>query len=149
VELNLKALTLKVRINEEIVTFYDASLPATTDIPHSAQLHKLLDNSICGALLLIKPPLSDTEQTIDTIPLPVQAVLEFEDIFSEPTSLPPKRKCDHVISRIPHHQKNIMEKLVTDLLKNKFVRPSNSPYSSPALVVKKKDFDWCLYIDLR
>jgi hypothetical protein len=102
VELNLKALTLKVRINEEIVTFYDASLPATTDIPHSAQLHKLLDNSICGALLLIKPPLSDTEQTIDTIPLPVQAVLsEFEDIFSEPTSLP-QEQVPYPSDRRPH-----------------------------------------------
>ena len=51
--------------------------------------------------------------------------------------------------RIPHHQKNVIEKLVADLLNNKFIRPSNNPYSSPALVVRKKDFDWRLCIDFR
>jgi hypothetical protein len=51
--------------------------------------------------------------------------------------------------RIPHHKKNIMEKLLAELLRNNFIRLSNSPYSSPALIVKKKDFDWRLYIDFR
>jgi hypothetical protein len=51
VELKLKAFTLKVRNNEDIVTFYDASLPASSDIPHSNRVTKLLKTSICGALL--------------------------------------------------------------------------------------------------
>jgi hypothetical protein len=162
VELNLKALTLKVQHKDEMVTFFDASLPASADIPQAVNASKLLSNSICGAFLLISPFTDKTEE-VTPIPPAIQAVLtEFQDIFDEPTTLPPRRTCDHVIHldkdakilnqrcyRVPHHQKNVLEKLVADLLKNQFIRPSSSPYSSPALVVKKKDFDWRLCIDFR
>jgi DNA-binding NtrC family response regulator len=42
-----------------------------------------------------------------------------------------------------------MEELVMNLLKNHVIRPSESPYSSPAILVKKKDGTWRLYIDYR
>ena len=103
----------------------------------------------------------EKEQDKEIIPEAIKQVLEkFKDIFREPTELPPSRSCDHVIAlekdakvvnqrcyRIRHHQKNVMEKLAADLLKNNFIRLTNSPYSSPALVVQKKDFDWRLCID--
>jgi hypothetical protein len=90
--------------------------------------------------------------THSPIPAAIQKLLdEFHTIFEEPTTLPPPRKCDHIISlekgakvvnkrpyRIPHHQKNVMEKLVQELLLHNFIRYSTSPYSSPALIVKKK-----------
>ena len=105
----------------------------------------------------------DKDTEIEEIPVEIQQIMQdFQDIFQEPSELPPSRSCDHVITlekdakivnqrcyRIPHHQKNVMEKLVADLLKNNFIRLSNSPYSSPTLVVQKKDFDWRLCIDFR
>jgi hypothetical protein len=42
-----------------------------------------------------------------------------------------------------------MEDLVHNLLKNQVIRPSVSPYSSPAILVKKKDGTWRLCIDYR
>jgi hypothetical protein len=42
-----------------------------------------------------------------------------------------------------------MESLILQLLQNKFIRPSVSPYSSPAILVKKKDASWRLCIDYR
>ena len=55
VELNLKALTLKVQHDSGPVTFLDTSLPPTADIPHSINFQRLLNNSTCGALLMVKP----------------------------------------------------------------------------------------------
>jgi hypothetical protein len=87
---------------------------------------------------------------------------KYQDIFSEPTTPPPSRECDHTIPRLPeakvvnqrayrlpHHKKNIMEKLIEELLRNHIIRPSKSPYSSPAILVKKKDNTWRLCIDYR
>jgi hypothetical protein len=51
--------------------------------------------------------------------------------------------------RLSHKQKNTMEELVLNLLKNNIIRPSVNPYSSPAILVKKKDGTWRLYIDYR
>jgi hypothetical protein len=42
-----------------------------------------------------------------------------------------------------------MEALILELLKNKSIQPSVSPYSSPAILVKKKDGTWRLCIDYR
>jgi hypothetical protein len=42
-----------------------------------------------------------------------------------------------------------MESLILQLLHNKVIKPSVSPYSSPAILVKKKDGSWRLCIDYR
>jgi hypothetical protein len=42
-----------------------------------------------------------------------------------------------------------MEALILQLLKNQVIRPSVSPYSSPTILVKKKDGTWRLCIDYR
>jgi hypothetical protein len=47
------------------------------------------------------------------------------------------------------NQKDTMESLILQLLQNKVIRPSVSPYSSPANLVKKKDGSWRLCIDYR
>ncbi|XP_061357641.1 uncharacterized protein LOC133301946 [Gastrolobium bilobum] len=77
---------------------------------------------------------------------------EFEQVFSKPSTLPPHRQQDHQIHlepgtkavsvrpyQYPHFHKTEMEKLVKEMLESGVVRPSISPFSSPALLVKKKD----------
>jgi hypothetical protein len=77
---------------------------------------------------------------------------QYSDIFEEPNGLPPHRSYDHKIPiqegaqppnvrpyRMPHTQKNIVEELVKNMLKNSEIRTSNSPYSSPAILVRKRD----------
>ena len=46
-------------------------------------------------------------------------------------------------------QKNIIEKQVADLLQQGFIQPSTSPFSSPMVLVKKKDGSWRMCFDYR
>jgi hypothetical protein len=87
---------------------------------------------------------------------------KYENIFKEPRGLPPRRKKEHVINlkeghdavnvrpyRYPHHHKNEIEKQVKELLAAGVIRPSTSSFSSPVILVKKKDGTWRMCIDYR
>ena len=80
-----------------------------------------------------------------------QLLGQYQDIFKEPTSLPPVRELDHQIPlipdakpfkinpyRYPHMQKSEIERQIKDLLQSGIIQPSHSPFASPALLVKKK-----------
>ncbi|GJV98200.1 reverse transcriptase [Tanacetum coccineum] len=81
-------------------------------------------------------------------------------VFSLPTTLPPQRHHDHRIPlkegsipvnirpyKHPPSQKDTIESMVQELLDSKVIRPSNSPFSSPIVMVKKKDGTWRMCID--
>lgn len=83
----------------------------------------------------------------------VQLLLDkFSHLFAEPKELPPRRDYDHSIMLVPGAQpvsirpyryspalKSEIEKQVSELLQSRFICPSTSPFSSPVLLVKKKD----------
>lgn len=51
--------------------------------------------------------------------------------------------------RLPRHKKDAMKGLTYQLLKSHTRRSSVSPFSSPVILVKKKDGTWCMCIDYR
>lgn len=77
---------------------------------------------------------------------------QYSEVFAEPKSLPPVRTFDHSIPlkrgampfslrpyRYNFHKKNKLERHVKEMLTSGVIQSSQCPYSSPALLVKKKD----------
>lgn len=105
-----------------------------------------------------------TESTIRTgMPTDLEVLLqEFADLFEEPHGLPPEREHDHRIEivpgagpanvrpyRYPHVQKEEISKMVREMLESGIIQPSRSAYSSPVLLVRKKDGTWRFCVDYR
>jgi hypothetical protein len=98
----------------------------------------------------------------DAVPTAIQEVLKkFQSMFATPSELPP-RHCDHTIPLIqgatpvksrPYRYapalKDELEKQVQDMLKTRIIQPSSSAFSSPVLLVKKKDSTWRFCVDYR
>jgi hypothetical protein len=86
----------------------------------------------------------------------------FPTLFSDKLTLPPIRKQVHQINlmpnhgpvnvrpyKYPHHQKAEIEKQVAELLSVGVIQPSMSAFSSPVILVKKKDQSWRMCVDYR
>jgi hypothetical protein len=114
-----------------------------------------------GELFAVIPVAKPTNA--DPLPQEIQSLLkEFQHLLVEPENIPPSRIFDHKISlktksapvnvrpyRYAHFQKNEIERQVTDMLSTGLIRPSTSPFSSPILLVKKKDGSWHFCTDYR
>ena len=83
----------------------------------------------------------------------------FEDI---PKGLPPIHDFDHVIHlilgsvpprirpyRYPYSQRSEIKCMVDEMLEASIVRPSQSSYSAPVVMVRKPDGSWCMCLDYR
>ncbi|GJS61624.1 putative mitochondrial protein [Tanacetum coccineum] len=97
----------------------------------------------------------------DNLPLK-QLLSTYEDVFAMPTELPPPRAHDHTITlllntppvtvrpyRLPPYKKDDVEQMVKELLDAGVIRESQSPFSSPIVMVKKKDGTWRMCVDYR
>ncbi|KAK8943096.1 hypothetical protein KSP39_PZI009423 [Platanthera zijinensis] len=97
------------------------------------------------------------------VPEEIQELLsQIRDVFQEPRGLPPLRFRDHGIQmkegaappnvrpyRYPYIQKAEIKKSVKEMLTTGIIRPSTSAFSSPIILVKKKDGSWRFCVDYR
>jgi hypothetical protein len=147
-------------------TFTDHCYSQKKHLISAEQCSKILQKGASGYLIQLFLIQNNIQLDIPQgkeVPPKIAAILqEFTDVFATPTGLPPKRDCDHRIPlkegstppnirpyRMPHKQKTVVEEMIKELLKNKEIRHSSSPYASPALAVTKKDKTWRLCTDFR
>jgi hypothetical protein len=95
------------------------------------------------------------------IPVEVQQLLtQYSHLFQPRTELPPRRPCDHSIPLLPGAQpvasrpyhyspilKSEIESQINKMLQSGLIRPSTSAFSSPVLLVRKKDGSWRFCVD--
>lgn len=100
----------------------------------------------------ISPKVMGTKQKM-LLPEVITALLErFQHLFEEPKQLPPHRTHDHCIPleesvkgvsirpyRYSSTHKDVIEGMIMEMLHGGLIQPSNSPFSSPVVLVKKKD----------
>ncbi|WVZ53938.1 hypothetical protein U9M48_004823 [Paspalum notatum var. saurae] len=99
---------------------------------------------------------SSENAPVAAIPKEISQLLQgFQDVFTEPTSLPPHRCYDHTIPLIPGatpvnsrpYRYSPLHK--DDIEQQGWIVHSNSPFASPVLLVQKKDGTWRLCVDYR
>lgn len=142
--INNKSFSQAVQQGAQVCFLYLDPFNYHVDIPTCQALHSSDGSSSI-------PP------EIDTL------IAQFPDIFFEPTELPPPRPSfDHRIplqdgtnpfSIRPYRysvlQKDIIDKLVEDMLQQGIIQHSNSPFASPVVLVRKKNGTWRLCVDYR
>jgi hypothetical protein len=97
------------------------------------------------------------------LPAEIQSLIDqFGILFEEPQGLPPSRACDHAIPlipgarpvnirpyRYPPAMKTKIEKQIVEMLAQGLIQSSASLFSSPVLLVKKKDGTYRFCVDFR
>jgi hypothetical protein len=136
--------------------------PTEVSLMNGEQFGRAMNQDKRGLVLQLLPPVAFCISTIETEPFFVNLLDQFQEVFGEPTGLPPNHDHNHNIVlqpgakpvcvgpyRYPYFQKTEIEKIVNDMLSSGIIRPSHSPFSSPALLVHKQDGSWRLCVDYR
>ncbi|KZV19296.1 peroxidase 64 [Dorcoceras hygrometricum] len=160
VVVNWEAMRMSFKLGTETVTLTgDPSLNRT--VTSMKSLLKTAEVDFSGLLWNVT-----VEETMGQREHPSRELAEllrrYEDLFDTPRGLPPPRKQDHAITlkegygpvqvrpyRYAHHQKYEIEKMVAEMLQSGVIQPSCSPFSSPVILVKKKDGSWRFCVDYR
>lgn len=95
-------------------------------------------------------------------PVLLKLLQQYSDVFTPPQGLPPSRSCDHAIQLVegarpvnikPYRYapaiKDEIEKQVVEMLQKGIIQESTSAFSSPVLLVKKKDNSYRFCVDFR
>ncbi|KAF5447056.1 hypothetical protein F2P56_032635 [Juglans regia] len=144
-----------------VLTCLKALTSTSSNLVDDVEVTKISSMESKGLFLQITAVQS--QEVLHDVPQDVLKLLDsFQIVFDEPRGLPPQRSHDHQILlktdstpvsvrpyRYPYYQKTEIEKIVKELLQSGVIRPSQSPFSSPVLLVRKGDGSWRMCIDYR
>ena len=148
---NWKTQVMKFNLGKETVTLRgDSSLGRT--LVSLKSMIKTLRQEGSGVLVELTHLEGNTQEGAEEPRFLQGALAKFGDVFQTPTGLPPSLGHEHAIVlmkdsppisirpyRYPHIQKDEIERLIKEILIAGIIRVSKSPYSSPVLLVEKKD----------
>lgn len=164
IRVDYRSKKMSVTIRELTVPLQGVIDDNTTCLPiFAAKLSGLMKRGVVSHCIQMSIPTIDfdcpsigsvnsVEEVIPT-PKPVQTLLQkYEHLFDEPKSLPPRRSADHTIPLVlgaqpvkvrPYRyspiQKTEIENQLKQMLEQGVIRPSQSSFASPILLVRKKD----------
>jgi len=158
--MDFKALTLQFDQEGHQYKF-QAITTSSPEVISSHRMEKMLKKGHSGVIAQLH---SIQETETPPVPQDLQALLsKHQMVFSTPKRLSPSYSVhDHSIPLVPgilppniylyHHpfsKKNEIEKMVQELLNAGVIYPSTSPYSSPVIMVLKKEGSWRMCPDFR
>jgi hypothetical protein len=124
VGINLKTREFTIEKNGNKVCFQDETLPNKKILVSHKKMNKLLNKGAIGAVIYVQK-LQVEENTKALLPQLSDILTSFDDIFQEPSELPPARDIDHRIPlqkeseavntrpyRLSFKQKDTMEALI-------------------------------------
>ncbi|XP_026394978.1 uncharacterized protein LOC113289790 [Papaver somniferum] len=142
------------------ITLQGTTPTSSLSMMSSAEAKKFFDSTSYGLVGHLNSISTTTPNPTPSKILPL--LQEFDDIFAEPTQLPPQRNLDHKIPlqpnsvhvnqrayKCPYIHKDIVEHLFKEMLHFDIIQPIHSPFASPILLVKKKGNTWRFYVDYR
>ncbi|KAL4279714.1 hypothetical protein GQ457_03G015840 [Hibiscus cannabinus] len=154
---------MQFQLAETVVKLRGLQAPPVEWVESKAciKLFKGIGSSYTASLLML-----DTQLELkgaECLPQGISDLLhEFSDVFAEPKGLPPARGFEHRINlvdeqavvkmkpyRYPSWQKDEIEKMINEMLGSGIIRDGNSAFSSPVVMVKKKDNSWRMCVDYR
>jgi hypothetical protein len=151
---NFKELTMEFRLVEKTIMLQGLVAPRLWE---ETEWGDIKEGYIKGLLLQLLDNVEDT--SLGEAGSKVEALLkEFGDMFEEPKGHPLGHMIMQLSSilvlnlfvyRYPYFQKEEIERIVKELLESEVIRPSQSPFSSPILLVRKADGLWRMCMDYR
>ncbi|XP_072084427.1 uncharacterized protein [Arachis hypogaea] len=163
IRINYMELFMKFKVSSNWVIFKSERLLKEGSL-NCRELIKLQESKAIASLFHLEAVESrNNKEELTTNDDEVQQILKnFLGVFEEPIQLPPLRMVNHsihlVLKNAPmsvrpykylHFQKVEMERLVDEMLQVGVIRNSQSAFSSPVLLVKKKDGGWRFNVDYR
>lgn len=152
-----------VRINDVLIQGH--TRPCHVPVLSAMQFKRCLQKDQAFLCFVHKQDDSkDHKPQVEIHPLAQELLEKYKDVFPDelPRCLPPSRSIDHKIELVPGsvppsrptYQLSLSEmdelkKQLQDLFDHGFIRPSQSPYGSPVLFVKKKEGDLRMCVDYR
>ncbi|GJR82346.1 ty3-gypsy retrotransposon protein [Tanacetum coccineum] len=129
----------------------------SSNLDSHSSLQTFLNGQIDQVSIKLDPPSTLNDEQLKDL----SAMLsQFSMLFQAPQGLPPPRSIEHAINlvagqgpicvrpyRYPHLHKDEIQRQVQEMFGTGFIRVSQSAYSSPIILVKKKDSSWKLCID--
>jgi len=159
--------------NNEYITLRGDPNPHPTQSTFHQICHLIDTDSIASFHLLSFEPINNlptpkdssqnhTPTTTQSQPEVHNLLTHYPTVFQPPHSLPLSRPHDHRIPllpnrppvnvkqyRYPHSQNDTMTTLIHEMLRDGTIIPSTSPFTSPVLLVRKKDGSWQFCVDYR